>query len=345
MSKKKFKNIAILLIFIIFICGCINIFIDAFKEKEEEQKIDKDKIATKSDYLVVRDNNKYTLKTSKLKDKKLSKLFYDDKNIYLYYDGKDDATLIKYNVKTSRVVILYENDSSIHNGFDKIGNYYRLGNKLFDDNFKEIGDFPPLLDGSLLLPDLKSSLVEQDGNLVIKDIDSDNYKVVLEKKEDEFYTPYFVRSDGEYILVLKSVNDKKYLVLLDKTYNIINNIDITDYGDDTYSLLDDVPYLLIKDVKDQDTEYRIINPRLMSLVYDSSTDKDFSNFIFYNTKYVCMDKDNRVIFTDYVTKENRVLINGVKKGSVVNNFLMSSDNFSLVLTLSNDDMSFYVFYL
>lgn len=344
--SKRFKIIVLILMLVILVSGSINIFLDAKHNKEKEQKIDENKIATKEDYEIIRNNNKYTLKTNKLADKKLKKIFYDDRNVYLYYDGEDNATLLKYNIKNNKVVILYENDKTIHNDFKKIGNYYKLGNKIFDSNFKQIMDYPVIDEGGLLLPNLENELVSKDGNLVVRNIKNKTENVVLEKKENDSYSPYSIKTDGKYILAVKTVNEEQYLVVLDHDYNVINvfNDDRNIYSKN-YTLLDDVPYLLESVGSDNNIIYNIYNARDMSVVYKSVDDKDCFNFIFENTKYVCNDKKGNIILTDYISKEVRTLVNRDKKVIAPSNFLMSSDSFSLVLTLNNDDMSFYVFYL
>lgn len=343
---KKFKIIILILVIAIVALGSVNIFLDAKSNKEKEQKLDKNKIAKKDDYEIVRDNNKYTLKTNKLDDKKLKNIFYDDKNVYLYYDGDMNATLLKYNIKSEKVVILYENDETIHNDFQKIGNYYKLGNKIFDSNFKQVMDYPSIDEGGFLLPNLENELISKDGNLVIRNIETGEENVAIEKKDNELYSPYSIKTDGKYILAKKSVDDKSNIVVLDHDYNIINILNKDkDTDNKSYALLDDVPYLLEAITKDDDLSYNIYNARDMNVVYQSVDNKSYSNYIFKNTKYVCNDKKGNIILADYISNEVRTLVNKGKKDIIPSGFLMSSDNFSLVMTLLNDDLSFYVFYL
>ena len=87
--KKKLKKVVLIIILIITIIGSINMIIEAKNKKDEEQKIDANKTASREDYEIIRVNNKYTLKTNKLGEKTLKNIFYDDKNVYLYYTPVD----------------------------------------------------------------------------------------------------------------------------------------------------------------------------------------------------------------------------------------------------------------
>ncbi|MCI8547337.1 MAG: hypothetical protein HFJ38_00460, partial [Bacilli bacterium] len=60
---------------------------------------------------------------------------------------------------------------------------------------------------------------------------------------------------------------------------------------------------------------------------------------------VCNDKDGNIRLVDYITKEEKKLFIKEKKKVLVDEFILSSDDFSLVVRLKDSDFTFYIFYL
>lgn len=341
--NKILKRAVLIVIIIIMVFGSINMFLDAKNEKEEEQKIDANKVAARKDYEIVRENNKYTLKSNKLKDKNLKKAFYDDKNVYLYYSGEENSTLLKYNIKSGKVVVLYEESVDIHGKIKEIGSNYRLGNKLLDSKFNEITDYPEISNEAVLLPNLENILLSTESGLIVKNVKDGNENLVLENTETDRYKTYDAKTDGKYLLAIKESKEKKSIVVLDHNYKLINTIE---YKENTnYSILGDKPYLLESTLNNDKTSYIIYDAKDISVIYNSKDQDNYTQYIFEDTKTVCNDKKGNLVLFDYISKETRTLINKEKEDLNVQNFLMSSDDYSLVLTLEEDDMSFYLFYL
>ena len=78
-------------------------------------------------------------------------------------------------------------------------------------------------------------------------------------------------------------------------------------------------------------------------VYTSN--KDYSNYVFFKTKYMCSDKDGNTIFGDFLTGEVRSILESKKKSVRVDKFMSSSDNYSVAVLLDDNKNTFYIFYL
>ena len=94
---------------------------------------------------------------------------------------------------------------------------------------------------------------------------------------------------------------------------------------------------------DEKINYKIQDTKTKDIVYKSI--KDYENYIFSNTKFVCNDKDGNIRLVDYITKEEKKLFIKEKKKVLVDEFILSSDDFSLVVRLKDSDFTFYIFYL
>ncbi len=350
--KKRIKYAILLSAFIGLIVIISSTILKAKEEKERELAFDKNKIDKKEIYSIKRVNNKYTIKSDKLKNKKLENIFYDDTNVYLYYDGEEKATLLKYNIEKGKVIILYEESEELHGGMTKIGSYYKLGNKIFNSKFKKTMDYPDIKDNELIFPSLDKVLYKTDTGISVKDLKTKEDKEIITNKENEIYDVYSIKNDGKYILISKTTDSKKEIVVLNNKYKIINsylieNIKNKEENNDknkikTYSLLDDVPYLLEKTEEEDKKDYKIYNANNKELIYKSSKDK-YKNYIFNNTKFICNDESDDIKLVDYVTKEEKILLN--KKKNIVQNFILASDNYSLVMHFLNENFTFYIFYL
>lgn len=342
--KKRIKYSIILVIILILVVGLIDVFQKAKKKKEDQIAFEKDKIASKETYHIKRSNNKYTIESSKLEDKTLQNIDYDNTSVYLYYDNEDKATLLKYNIEENKIVVIKEDSPEAHGGMQKIGSYYKIGNTIYNSKFKKIKDYPTLEENELLFPNLKNTLKKTENGVAIKNLETNEEKEIIKNEENKIYSPYNIKNDGKYILLNKEEENKNYIVVLDQENKVLNTFDNSKEDlKKSFLLLDDVPYLLETDEKEDKKLYKIYNTQNMELTYKSS--KSLTNYLFNDTKFICNDKDGNLKLMDYVTKEEKNLIQKTKKTPIANNFILASDGYSLVVTLKDKNNEFYIFYL
>lgn len=339
--KKRIKLLILVGIILIILVGVINAIAKAKERKEEEVAFEKDKIVKDEAYQIKRENNKYTIKGEKLIDKELKGIEYDDTNVYLYYDNDKVATLLKYNIEEQKIVVLYEDNEKIHGGITKIGSYYQLGNEIVDNKFKKVMDELVLEENEFLFPNLKQTLRKTDTGVEIKTIETEEEKEVISNTESVTYAPYAIQNNGKYMLLLKTTEEKEEMVVADQKGKIINSFDQAQ--EKSYQLLDDVPYLLEKNQKDQETSYRIYDTKTKEIIYQ--TNSNSTNHLFDDTKLICTDKDGNIRLMDYVTKEEKVLLENVQEKLIPATFHLASDKYSLVMTLENKKNQFFIFYL
>ena len=307
--KNRIKSLIVIAVMILLIVSLVDIYLKAKRKKEDQIAFEKGKIADKETYQIKRENNKYVIQSSKLKDKTLQHIFYDNTSVYLYYDNEEKATLLKYNVEANKVIMIYEDSLEAHGGMEKIGKYYKIGNAIYNSKFKKIKDYPVLEDGELLYPNLKNTLIKTEEGVFIKDLANNERKEVIQNTDSKIYSPYNIKSDGEYILLNKEEENKNYIVVLNKENEVIN----------TY------------------------NAKTLDLTYKSSTKLD--HYLFDDTKFLSNDQSGNLKLIDYVTKEEKVLIKKENKMPIAKDFILASDGYSLVLTLKDRDNEFYIFYL
>ncbi len=342
--KKRIKYSIIIVILLILIISSIDIFQKAKKKKEDQLAFEKDKIASKEAYHIRRNNNKYIIKSSKLEDKTLQNIDYDNTSVYLYYDNKEKATLLKYNIEENKVVVIKEDSADSHGGMQKIGAYYKIGNSIYDSKFKKIKDYPTLEENELLFPNLKETLKKTENGVVIKDLETKEEKELIKNEEGKIYSPYHIKNDGKYLLLNKEEENKKSIVALDRAGKVLNTFDYDQENRiKSFLLLDDVPYLLETSEKEEKKAYKIYNTQNMDLTYKSP--KLLTNYLFDDTKLICNDQDGNLKLMDYVTKEEKILMPKKKKTPVANQFILASDGYSLLVTLKDQNNEFYIFYL
>lgn len=163
----------------------------------------------------------------------------------------------------------------------------------------------------------------------------DNTASLIDDTEKEKYKPYL--ADGNTIILLGTSDDSEKLYFLND--NKANLLDVNYNKDNNYYLIDDGTYLVEAD-KDSYFVYDVINN---AKVYSSN--KDYSNYVFFKTKYMCSDKDGNTIFGDFLTGEVRTILESKKKSVRVDKFMSSSDNYSVVVLLDDNKNTFYIFYL
>lgn len=338
--KNRIKYIIIILVIIIIAFVTTNSFINAKNEKNEQQKLENNKVAKDTSYNIERENNKYTLTSSKLEDKTLNDIYYDSLNVYLYYEDENNATLLKYNIEEKKVIVLFENDESIKGGLKRLGKYFILGNTIYDKNFKEIKEYN-VNKSEFLFPNLKKVLFKENDTIYLKNTENSELIELLKDSENETYTPLGIKNDGKYYLIEKEENNKKSILIYDKKNELINTFD-KKKDTNTYTLLDDIPYLLETD----DDNYKIYNVSNKEEVFNSK-DSDLENYYFDNTTYVANDKEKNIKLIDYTTGEERVLLDNTiaKKKKTARFYILADDKYSLLLTLKDTNKEFYIFYL
>lgn len=342
--KKRIKYSVILAIILILVISLIDIFQKAKKKKEDQLAFEKDKIASKEKYQIKRENNKYIIQSAKLEDKTLKNIDYDNTSVYLYYDNEEKATLLKYNIEENKIVVIQEDSTEAHGGMQKIGSYYKIGNTIYNSKFKKIKEYPTLEENELLFPNLKETLKKTENGVIIKNLETNEEKEIIKNEENKIYSPYSIKNDGKYILLNKKEEDKNYIVVLDHQNNILNTFDNNKEDlNKSFLLLDGVPYLLETNEKEEKKSYKIYNTQNMERIYKSS--KDLTNYLFNDTKFLANTTAGDLKLMDYVTKEEKILIQKKKKTPIANNFILASDGYSLVVTLKDQNDEFYIFYL
>lgn len=312
--KKSLKVLAILFFIAIVVGSVITVYLNNLKEEKKNKTLLSADIVNK--YVVVRENNKYIIKDelNKLKNKQLKNIFYDDKNVYMYLDGEAGATILRYNVEKNKTYTIYDDNKDLSGEISRRGKFYVINNSIYDLNFKKVGDYPQISENEIISTNLKYKLVKTENTIFKKMLGDDNTIILLGTSDD---------SEKLYFL-----NDNK-ANLLDVNYNKDNN----------YYLIDDGTYLVEAD-KDSYFVYDVINN---AKVYTSN--KDYSNYVFFKTKYMCSDKDGNTIFGDFLTGEVRSILESKKKSVRVDKFMSSSDNYSVAVLLDDNKNTFYIFYL
>lgn len=342
--RKRVKYLLVLGIIVLVMVEKVNLSLKEKERLETEISLDEKEKSLTSEYSIKRKNNQYTVIGSKLEKKKLTGIFYDDVNVYLYYEGDNVATFLRYNIESSKIKVIFEDSSDIYGGASKIGNYYKLGNVIYNDKFKKVMDYPVLQENELLFPDCTRKLVKTDTGVKVIHLDTLEEDEVIANEKDS-YSPYFISLDGEYFLLKRDKDDKSYLVVFDSNYDVINTFDYSSLEDKKYFLLGDKPYLVFMVTKDLKTTYRIYDTRTKEEIYRSK--KISKPYQFDFTKFVFLDSDLNIKLMDYVTSEEKILINysDSKKDISPKKMILASDGYSVLLTLDGMDNVFYIFYL
>ncbi len=344
--NKRIKYILIIVFCLLMVFTFINSYLNARDKELDIERKDRERIASKLNYSIRRENNLYTLTSKKLNNKKLNDIFYYNNNVYLLYTDNTNGTLIKYIVAKNKVVVLFEEDSSLKDGVTRIGNSLKIGDKLYSLVSETFKDFPSLNDGEIIFPNLKKTLYMKDDGIYSRNIDDNREDVVILNNLNDKYSIYNIKEDGKYILLEKQSGDRKYISVLDSDYNVVDNYDATDTENSSisYNLLDGGSYLLKTIISEDKTTYKIIDITNNSIIFTSDKGKD--SYIFQNTKFIS-NKDGDILLDDFVTNESRLLIskNDNKARWLPIRFIMANDNYSLLLTLDSNDRKFYIFYI
>lgn len=302
---KKSLKVLAILFFIAIVVGSV-ITVYLNNLKEEE----KNKTLLSADvvnkYVVVRENNKYII--------------------------KDELNKIKNKQLKN---IFYDDNKDLSGEISRRGKFYVINNSIYDLNFKKVGDYPQISENEIISTNLKYKLVKTENTIFKKMLGDDNTASLIDDTEKEKYKPYL--ADGNTIILLGTSDDSEKLYFLND--NKASLIDVNYNKDNNYYLIDDGTYLVEAD-KDSYFVYDVINN---AKVYSSN--KDYSNYVFFKTKYMCSDKDGNTIFGDFLTGEVRTILESKKKSVRVDKFMSSSDNYSVVVLLDDNKNTFYIFYL
>lgn len=333
--KKSLKVLVILFFIAIVVGSVITVYLNNLKEEKKNKTLLSADVVNK--YVVVRENNKYIIKDelNKIKSKQLKNIFYDDKNVYIYLDGEAGATILKYNVEKNKTYTIYDDNKDLSGEISRRGKFYVINNSIYDLNFKKVGDYPQISENEIISTNLKYKLVKTENTIFKKMLGDDNTASLIDDTEKEKYKPYL--ADGNTIILLGTSDDSEKLYFLND--NKANLLDVNYNKDNNYYLIDDGTYLVEAD-KDSYFVYDVINN---AKVYSSN--KDYSNYVFFKTKYMCSDKDGNTIFGDFLTGEVRTILESKKKSVRVDKFMSSSDNYSVVVLLDDNKNTFYIFYL
>lgn len=263
-------------------------------------------------------------------------------------EEKKNKTLLSADIVNKYVVVRENNKYIIKDELNKLKNK-QLKNIFYDD--KNVYMY---LDGEAGATILRYN-VEKNKTYTIYDDNKDLSGEISRRGK------FYVINNSIYDLNFKKVGDypqiseneiistnlKYKLVKTENTIfkkmlgddNTASLIDVNYNKDNNYYLIDDGTYLVEAD-KDSYFVYDVINN---AKVYSSN--KDYSNYVFFKTKYMCSDKDGNTIFGDFLTGEVRTILESKKKSVRVDKFMSSSDNYSVVVLLDDNKNTFYIFYL
>lgn len=331
---KKFYKLFILLILLGIMVGSgINVYNNYQKQKKQKQE--ETHFDSKDNYTVKRKSNRYTIESTNpsFYDKEIKDFFYDDKNIYLYLTDEKEATILKYNIENNKVIVLYEDNSELLGGINKIGNKYIINNKIYNKNFKEIGDYVSPLENEKYFPDMNIKLIKNDDEIISKNIETGE-EVRLLENTNGMYDLFSISDSGKTIILKKKDDGKESLAYLDG--KDVKDININYNSSNDYTLLND-QYLLEKN-SESDSTYKVFEIATGNNVFKS----DKSDYIFSDNHLMSSKKNNDIYIMNYETQEERVVINSKKS---IFKFICSSDSYSLVMSFVGDKSSFYIIYL
>lgn len=302
---KKSLKVLAILFFIAIVVGSV---ITVYLNNLKEEKKNKTLLSADivNKYVVVRENNKYII--------------------------KDELNKLKNKQLKN---IFYDDNKDLSGEISRRGKFYVINNSIYDLNFKKVGDYPQISENEIISTNLKYKLVKTENTIFKKMLGDDNTASLIDDTEKEKYKPYL--ADGNTIILLGTSDDSEKLYFLND--NKANLLDVNYNKDNNYYLIDDGTYLVEAD-KDSYFVYDVINN---AKVYSSN--KDYSNYVFFKTKYMCSDKDGNTIFGDFLTGEVRTILESKKKSVRVDKFMSSSDNYSVVVLLDDNKNTFYIFYL
>ena len=349
--RKVFKTLVCLFLLAVFLGAGISVYYN--NKRQEKQRKEQKVVDVRNYYKIVRKNNKYIIKSdsSNFKEQKLSNIFYDDRNVYLYLEGGKTATLLKYNVEKNRVNVIFENNSEIKGEISRLGNYYKINNYLYDSNFNKVKEYPIISEGELLFPNLKYKLSKKDEGISKVNLETKEESLYIKNTSEEVYTPYIISNNGKTVIVKKVKDNHNSLCYVNDNGELndieVDGFDLKNVDDNlntSYKLLSNT-YLLERLKEGNDILYNIYDLEINKKIY--TTNKNYSNYMFGSDYVVYNDKDGSIIYQNFKTGEVKTIIKKDKDNEELSltAFEMASDNYSITLMVDTDEKQFYIIYL
>lgn len=329
--KKIGKILVLLLLLGIFVGAGITVFIN--HEKEEKNKSKK---KTEINYKITRKNNKYNISNSegKLLNKTISNIFYNGKIVYIFLSDEENTTLLKYELKTESVEVVYEENKELLGEIKRLGNNYIINNQIYDKNFKQVKEYNINENEEMLYPNLKNKVIKRDGKIIIVSQEKEEETEVVVDDENKQYELFKISDNSEIIVLKRIEKDKtKFSYIKD---NKINETDIELKEGKEYSLIGN-KYILEKEQKEKNIKYNIYDIETYEKIYTNETEEAR----FYNTKLL-YKKDGKLVLKDYVNQEENTI---VPKETEVQDFIVPSDNYTLLIKYNDTNNVFYIYYL
>ena len=337
--KKVFKILIILLLLGIFTGAIVNVLINHKKEKEKE-KNNKNDIPNET-YKVKRKNNKYSVSNTegKLLNKNIQNIFYNGKIVYIYLsdeENKENATLLKYDLKKEKTKVLYEENKEILGQIEKLGKNYVINDNIYDNNFNKIEELTYNKTDEQLFPNLKEKIVKYDKKLVKINLETKEENVIIENEDNKKYDTFLI-TDNSKVLILKMQEDNKTKLIAIKNGKK-SDFSIEYKEKNTYKLLTN-KYLLEIEENEENNTYTVYDLDTNNVVYKEKT-KD--KYLFYKTKILLKNENGELVLDDYITQEENYI------GKIeldVESFIVPDDNYTLLVHYKESNNVFYIYYL
>ena len=337
--KKVFKILIILLLLGIFTGAIVNVLINHKKEKEKE-KNNKNDIPNET-YKVKRKNNKYSVSNTegKLLNKNIQNIFYNGKIVYIYLsdeENKENATLLKYDLKKEKTKVLYEENKEILGQIEKLGKNYVINDNIYDNNFNKVEDLTYNKTDEQLFPNLKEKIVKYDKKLVKINLETKEENVIIENEDNKKYDTFLI-TDNSKVLILKMQEDNKTKLIAIKNGKK-SDFSIEYKEKNTYKLLTN-KYLLEIEENEENNTYTVYDLDTNNVVYKEKT-KD--KYLFYKTKILLKNENGELVLGDYITQEE----NYIGEFELdVESFIVPDDNYTLLVHYKGSNNVFYIYYL
>lgn len=329
--KKIGKILVLLLLAGIFVGAGVTVFIN-HKKEEKEEKNNKNEI----NYKITRKNNKYNISNSegKLLNKTISNIFYNGKIVYIFLSDEENATLLKYELKTESVEVVYEENKELLGEIKRLGNNYIINNQIYDKNFKQVKEYNINENEEMLYPNLKNKVIKRDGKIIVVNLETEEENEVISDDENKQYELFKIFDNSEIIVLKRKENEKiKFSYIKD---NKINETNIEYKEGKEYSLLGN-KYILEKEQKDKINKYVIYDIEAETVLYN----KEIEEIRFYNTKLL-YKKDGNIVLKDFITQEENNIETTDKE---VEKFIVSKDNYTFLIKYKDANNVFYIYYL
>ncbi len=340
--KKVYKILIILLLLGIFTGAIVTVLVNHKKEQQEEKKEKEPKNdITNETYKVKRKNNKYSISNSegKLLNKNIQNIFYNGKVVYIYLtdeEKKDNATLLKYDVKKETTRVIYEESKEILGEIEMLGKNYIINDNIYDSNFNKIEELAYNKTDEQLFPNLKEKIVKYDKKLVKVNLETKEENIIIEDEDNKKYDNFLI-TDNSKVLILKMYEDNK-IKLVELKNGKKTDFNIVYKENNTYKLLTN-KYLLETEEEEDTKNYIVYDLDTNKAVYKVTTKE---KYLFYKTKILIKNEDKELVLIDYITQEE----NNIGKIDLdVESFVVPEDNYTLLVHYKESSNIFYIYYL